>query len=290
MGVSFDFNQKKWKVSISIDSKTISHYYIKEIHAAHQYNLWLEEFNCIGGKPNIINIPEDFVKWESKNIDKKLPKGITVRNGRFRVSLMIDKKIVIDRSYTSLEEAISVIYDKKKEIEESKNIEEPIVRNDEGQCIIKKGGFEFIVDEDIYKKIYKMGLYAQKNGRIAIYISGKRHVLSRYILNYDGEHFIDHINRNPLDNRRDNLRIATVGQNNFNKTKQQGCISQYIGISKTFNCITNKWYAHIMCKGEYYHLGVFKTEEEAARARDIATKKYFGEFGSYNFPDELKLN
>jgi hypothetical protein len=88
----------------------------------------------------------------------------------------------------------------------------------------------------------------------------------------------DHVNRNPLDNRRKNLRIATSTQQKGNQrilrtTNKSGyrgvCWHKQQGI----------WRATL--KGK--HLGLFRDPIDAARAYDAAAKAYFGEFAKTNF-------
>lgn len=74
IGVSKKENQ--YISFITINYKKISALYEKEIHAAHQYNLWIEEYNLTTAIKNIIETPTDFVKHVSKHALKKLPKGI----------------------------------------------------------------------------------------------------------------------------------------------------------------------------------------------------------------------
>lgn len=117
------------------------------------------------------------------------------------------------------------------------------------------------------------------NGYIQNFNLGKIH---RYIMNYSGNNIVDHINNNSLDNRKQNLRIVTSQQNNMNVSSAKNSTSQYIGVSK------NKWartVSRITINRKCLHLGSFNTEEEAARARDEATKELFGEFGNLNFED-----
>jgi hypothetical protein len=95
---------------------------------------------------------------------------------------------------------------------------------------------------------------------------------------------VDHKNRDGLDNRKSNLRLATRSQNNYNRRKKKGS-SKYRGVCY---CKRRKeWRGYITYNKIYKSLGYFKTEEGAARAYDEAAKIYHGEFAMLNFPDEI---
>lgn len=100
---------------------------------------------------------------------------------------------------------------------------------------------------------------------------GKTTFLHRRILNNTNQ-FVDHINGDVLDNRKQNLRLVTKSQNQMNVN--------YKGVSKTKN---DKHYAHIKIKGKAINLGVYVDEEEALYARYFAEKLLFKE---YRFPKE----
>ena len=88
---------------------------------------------------------------------------------------------------------------------------------------------------------------------------------------------VDHKNRNGLDNRRDNLRLATHGQNLANsKTHSE---SGFKGVEKN----KHRFYASISIDGKTKKLGGYDTPEEAARAYDEAALEQFGEFARINF-------
>lgn len=95
--------------------------------------------------------------------------------------------------------------------------------------------------------------------------------------------FVDHISLNTLDNRRCNLRVATNQQNQRNKRKAATQkTSRYKGV--TWHKHTQKWQARISVNKKNQYLGIFETEEEAARVYDVAAKTTFGEFALLNFP------
>lgn len=77
---------------------------------------------------------------------------------------------------------------------------------------------------------------------------------------------IDHVDRNPLNNKRSNLRLCSHMENMWNakrKNNKYGCV----GIRPI--CDGNKWQATITSNYKRYHLGTFKTKEEAIKARTI---------------------
>lgn len=95
---------------------------------------------------------------------------------------------------------------------------------------------------------------------------------------------VDHKDRNPLNNRRENIRLATRWQNHGNKTKPRGKhTSKYKGVS--FDKSTGKWYTLVCCQSKQYNLGRYDDERDAARAYDAKARELFGEFALTNFPN-----
>lgn len=89
---------------------------------------------------------------------------------------------------------------------------------------------------------------------------------------------VDHIDQNPLNNRRHNLRIATQSQNGQNRGKSKQNTSGYKGVS--WSGVMKKWHARIMVNGQLHLLGYFDTPEAASQAYQDAAHKYHGEFSS----------
>lgn len=93
----------------------------------------------------------------------------------------------------------------------------------------------------------------------------------------DGDkRIIDHINHDTLDNRQKNLRIVTIGQNQWNTVKPITNTSGFKGVCwhKTYK----KWRAQISHKGKYIYLGNFKSKIKASKAYQEAAKKLRGKF------------
>lgn len=91
----------------------------------------------------------------------------------------------------------------------------------------------------------------------------------------------DHIDRNPLNNQKYNLRVCTHAQNSYNTEKSIGNhTSQYKGVS--WKTQSRRWCAQITYNKKKMHLGLFKDEREAARCYNKAAKELFKEFAFIN--------
>jgi hypothetical protein len=106
--------------------------------------------------------------------------------------------------------------------------------------------------------------------------------MHREILKVGKEYYVDHINHNGLDNRRENLRPATPAQNAQHRRKcRTKNTSKYRGVY--WNKRAKKWPSRILVNSKSILLGYFDEEEEAAKAYDRAARKYYGEFAELNF-------
>lgn len=113
------------------------------------------------------------------------------------------------------------------------------------------------------------GFYAARKG-----VGGKIY-MHRYLMD---ARLVDHRDRDGLNNRRSNLRIATRSQNAAN-SKPRRTKAPFRGIYQN----GKMWVARIRVNYAYIYLGTYPTPEAAAAAYDLAASAHFGEFApQYN--------
>lgn len=93
---------------------------------------------------------------------------------------------------------------------------------------------------------------------------------------------VDHINMDRLDNRRENLRVATKSQNMQNRGKQMNNTSGFKGVSLDKRKKNKKWRANIHIGTKDVSLGYFLTPEEAAIAYNMAALEHHGAYARIN--------
>ena len=93
---------------------------------------------------------------------------------------------------------------------------------------------------------------------------------------------IDHINGNPLDNRRSNLRLATPSNNQANRNAlNRNNRSGYMGVYKATK--QRHWTARLQVDRTGHHIGQFDDPAEAAWMYDQWKIAVHGEFATLNF-------
>ena len=128
-----------------------------------------------------------------------------------------------------------------------------------------------LIDKDDLNKIKNYKWCLGKNGYVIGNNQGKI-LLHQLILGKKEGYVIDHISHNELDNRKQNLRFATMSQNSINRKNVKGYC---------WYKLRAKWKVEIGVNCKKIHLGYFINKQDAIEARKQAELKYHGEF-TYN--------
>ena len=137
----------------------------------------------------------------------------------------------------------------------------------------------------------KIGVPAGRNanyGYMTITTNGKTYYTHRLIFLFHHGYlpqFLDHIDGDSSNNSIENLREATLSQNQHNRKKgkfrkSKPTLSIYKGVSWA-KC-DSRWVSHICIGGKLKRLGGFKSEISAAKAYDKAASEAFGKFAKLN--------
>lgn len=137
-----------------------------------------------------------------------------------------------------------------------------------------------IDDEDI--SLFESHTWHLHKGYVCTNIKKKSTVpFHRLVLNANNsKHHVDHKNGNTLDNRKSNLRFATIAENARNRPFQKNNKTGYKGVYPRKDASTFR--AQIRYQGKKYGLGSYKTAKEAALAYNNAAVKFYGEFAWLN--------
>jgi len=91
---------------------------------------------------------------------------------------------------------------------------------------------------------------------------------------------IDHVNRNGLDNRRENLRLVTHTQNLANSKLNSRNTSGFRGVA--LDKKRRKWFCSIRVSGKTKALGRFTDPKAAAHVWNQAALEAWGSFANLN--------
>lgn len=90
--------------------------------------------------------------------------------------------------------------------------------------------------------------------------------------------FVDHVDGDTMNNRRDNLRICTNAQNIRNMRPHAGRTTKGVHFMLSREQSPRPWQAYITHCGHRIHLGYFASAQEAQAAYNASATRLFGEF------------
>lgn len=153
--------------------------------------------------------------------------------------------------------------------------------------IILSNGKRTLVDDSDYEELNKFKWSCVGVGYVQRGSCSSAVLMHRQILQAPRGIEVDHVNRDPLDNRRCNLRLATRRQNECNKGLKSTNTSGYKGVK--YHKREKKWRAEIRLNGRTVHIGSYKTPREAAIAYNNMAFKINGEFAYLNIIEHALL-
>ena len=178
---------------------------------------------------------------------------------------MPNERLALERA-----DKILALFSKSKWVKEQSYIE------------LKCGGLT-LVDREALEDLEQFNWTLNDRGYVVRYKNTKEERYTEYLARRimgNPEKTVDHINNDKLDNRRSNLRICSIGENNYNRPPNGNKkYSKYKGVSRNR---PDKFVAQIMFKGKNKYLGEYDTAEEAALAYNKKAEELFGEHAYLN--------
>ncbi|SRR6266487_2302711 len=127
--------------------------------------------------------------------------------------------------------------------------------------ILKISGMEVFIDDEDYEKIAKRSWHLSGNYAVTA------EYMHRFVLNYDGDLVVDHIDGNPLNNQKKNLRIVSESENQRNRKISKNNKTGIQGVC--YHKVGKKWQAYHTVNGKQNNIGYFSSLERAKTALEI---------------------
>ena len=128
-----------------------------------------------------------------------------------------------------------------------------------------------------------VGAKGNSHGYLTVHLNGRNHLLHRVVYLFcfgEMPAQIDHIDGNRKNNKPDNLRKTTSGQNARNSKRHKDNTSGYKGVS--ICSATGRFMAKICKDYKQIYIGRFDSAKDAAKAYNEYAIKYHGEFAKLN--------
>ncbi len=303
-GVTFKSNIKKYQSCLQIDYKTINlGYYENEVCAAEAFDTYVTQNNLIH-ELNFKEKRDEYLKRPKiqVTVGKRISKyyGVTKRSrNSFQAKTYFDKKLIgcykteIEAAQAVDNHIIQQQYPRPLNFPENhpnyfSNLKCVIVEPGVVEIVKNDCKTGILIDENDFECIKNNNTISVNNNGYALVKDGIP--LHRYLMQVtDSTIYVDHIDGNRKNNRRSNLRLSNLQLNAQNKRKKQGTTSIYHGVCKHKKW--KSWLSTFTINGSKKHIGAFRDEEFAARARDLfIMKNYPDQHYNYNFkwtPEEI---
>ena len=271
-----------------------------EEEAALMYDIYVYLVFGKDAKTNGLVTYEEAVRNKLVDIIRKrkvgkndLPKNVVLRvlkDGtlKYIAQIRLGKKTyaTVHDTIAKAEKAVLELKDEYMRFQKQAHLDKTITTNVDGNAIIeiKNSNNEIVaetlVDEDIWHELTKLAWCISGN-----YIGsskGNLHtfIYKTFIEDIPDDMVVDHVNKNPHDNRRENLRLNTHSGNGHNRTKATNSSSKYYGVS--YFKRDGSWRATITKDHKFYQIGLFKDEKDAALAYNKKAVELYGEFANLN--------
>ena len=159
-----------------------------------------------------------------------------------------------------------------------------IFHKDYVEGLLKNTDKRFVIDLEDYDKIKNYTWILDDSGYVRTTVTeenGKSTTYGIHNIITGIKYHIDHIDRNPLNNRKNNLRWATLSQNAHNKNLLKSNTSGVTGVY--YDNKKGLWKATIIIKKKKKYLGSSKNKDTAIKKRLLAEKEFLGEFAPQQY-------
>lgn len=267
--------------------------FITEEHAAQAYDKHVIKLFGEGARINNIIAVGDGKRIIEKS---KYTNNVRLIGKKWYPRYTVNGKEVRLGNYNTEQEASNAIIKYKNEqaeLAEQEFINTPITKNKDGIAVVLTNkNEEILVDENLWYVLMRNAPWQINDNGYAVTYAAKLlpngtipekqiMLMHRLILNNNCDKKVDHDNHNRVDNRVENLRYVTDGENAHNCIKRSNTTSIYHGVYRRSEN-ENKYRAKIRHNNKNYNIGTFNDEIDAAKAYNIKALELYGDKAQLN--------